>query len=155
MWSSASDTGFEERMIWVCVLRRAVFDYVLYKGRGKHKCRWQRAAQFIFDPQPADRDGLGFTEICSLFGWDPDYLRRLTRSLTRDDIKKLETNKYRDDLDGSPMQIIASADWSGFTSSVPFFTPYNYNKDLRQALELYTISEERPESFAPLVWAGV
>lgn len=155
MWTQASDTDLEDRMIWVCVLRRAVFDYVLYKGQGKHKRRWQLAAQFVFDPQPVDRDGLSFAEICALFGWDPDYIRRLTKRLKRDDIKRLETTKYRDDFDGAPIRIIASsAEWAGYTASVPFFTPYNYNGDLRRLLELHTILEERPESFAPLVWAG-
>jgi hypothetical protein len=84
-------------MLWAAVLRRAVFDYVLYKGIRKHKLVWQRAYQYIFTLDQEYDNGLGFEEVCELFGWDPDYLRRLTTKLTRDDIKRMETSSFRDE----------------------------------------------------------
>lgn len=85
------------KMLWAAVLRRAVFDYVLYKGIRKHKLIWQRAYQYIFIPDQEYENGSSFEEVCELFGWDPDYLRRLTTQLTREDIKRMETSSFRDE----------------------------------------------------------
>jgi len=82
-----------EQLLWLSVLRRAVYDFVLYKGVGQYKLDWQRAYQYIFcNKRPAD--GLTFEEVCFSFGWEPDYIRRLTKKLTRADIKKLEVNGF-------------------------------------------------------------
>ena len=81
-----------EKLTWACVLRRAVFDYALYKGNGDKRIEFASAAEFIFG-EP-DEDGMSFDEICHMFGWEPEYIRKLTKQLRREDIRRLETNRF-------------------------------------------------------------
>jgi hypothetical protein len=85
-------------MLWAHVLRRAVFDYALYKGVGKHKLEWQKAYQYIFSPGQKYVNGFSFEEVCDVFGWDPNYIRRLTVQLTRSDIKRMETEAFKEEF---------------------------------------------------------
>lgn len=155
-WTDVSKFGFEDRMLWMCVLRRSVFDYVLYKGSGKHKLKFQRACRFIFERD--DGDGLTFEQICGLFGWEPGYLQRMTKQLTRADIKKLEAMKFKDDFDDTPISTLAlSAKWETGTV-VPFFAPYNYNEEVRDRLRMRpVVRRQRLRSLlAPMVrWSAV
>ena len=155
MWCDPNEEAFGDRLIWVLILGRAVFDFVLYKGQGKHKRRWQRAQKFIFDRGFKPEEGLTFEQICHMFKWDPDYLRRLTKSLERKDIKKLEAMKFKDDFDDESLDFIAQLlSWEDSHEAVPFFCPYNYNSSIRRVLKLRTIRrarEEKPEPFVPLV----
>jgi hypothetical protein len=93
-----SDLPPRAKMLWAHVLRRAVFDYVLYRGVGKHKLDWQRAYQYIFTPDRQYENGLSFEEVCDSFCWDPDYIRRLTTKLTRSDIKRMETEALKEEF---------------------------------------------------------
>jgi len=88
----------QAKMLWAHVLRRAVFDYVLYKGVRKHKLEWQKAYQYVFSPGKQWNEGLNFEEVCAVFGWDPDYIRRLTTRLTRADIKRMETEALKEEF---------------------------------------------------------
>ena len=97
MISLRNEVPARAKMLWAAVLRRAVFDYVLYKGIRKHKLVWQRAYQYIFIPNQEYENGLSFEQVCELFGWDPEYLRRLTSQLNRGDIKRMETSSFRDE----------------------------------------------------------
>jgi len=110
-------------MLWVSVLRRAVFDYVLYKGVAARKLDWQRAFQYIFTKGLRYDNGLSFEEVCSLFSWDPDYLRRLTLQLTRADIKRLETSSFKDDFSEDLVSSIVekSGRWKDSNSALPFY----------------------------------
>jgi hypothetical protein len=63
-------------MLWAAVLRRAVFDYVLYKGVRQHSLEWKYAFRYIFSEKQEYDNGLSFEEVCELFAWDADYLRR-------------------------------------------------------------------------------
>jgi hypothetical protein len=101
-WKSLSSISSEEKILWFCVLRRAVFDYVLYRGSGKHKLRWKKAASFIFGARPDEAEGLSFEDICALLTWEPDYVRRLVRSLNKSDIGRIETTKLRELMDTKP-----------------------------------------------------
>jgi hypothetical protein len=92
-----SEVPFAERMLWMSVIRRAVYDFVLYKGVGQFRIDWQRANQYIFGAA-RPTNGMTFEEACHLFGWEPDYVRRLTKKLTRADIKQLEVNLMMEDL---------------------------------------------------------
>jgi hypothetical protein len=85
-------------MLWAHVLRRAVFDYVLYKGVRKHRLDWQKAYQYVFTPGLRYDNGISFEEVCDVFGWDPGYLRRLTVQLTRSDIKRMETEAFKEEF---------------------------------------------------------
>jgi len=86
------------KILWAHVLRRAVFDYVLYRGVGKHRIEWQRAYQYVFTPNRQYENGLSFEEVCEVFQWDPDYIRRLTTKLTRSDIKRMETEGLKEEF---------------------------------------------------------
>jgi hypothetical protein len=98
MWANSEDVDFHEKLLWFNVLRRAVFDYVLYKGSGKNRLRWQKACQYLFNDKMNTGDKPSFSEVCDLFGWEPDYIRKLTRTLQRGDLKKVELSKLRDDI---------------------------------------------------------
>ena len=93
----SDDIPFRAKKFWVQVLRRAVFDYVLYKGNGAKRKQWQSAFNYIFmagrkyDALPNGDPAFGFEEVCSLFSWDPDYIRRLVTQLTRADIKRMDS----------------------------------------------------------------
>ena len=130
-------------MLWAAVLRRAVFDYVLYKGCGSHKMEWQLAAQYIFEEDMEYDNGLSFEEVCELFGWDPGYLRRLSNKLQRSDIKKLEFNTYREDF-CLPDDLAVAADrrerWKVARGSVPLFLPYHYVQEIREKLSLKPVT---------------
>ena len=158
VWTDVSRIDFEEKMLWACVLRRAVFDHVLYRGVGKHKMRWQRAHRFIFGSGDELVDNLNFEQVCGLFGWEPDYFRRKVKELERGDIKKLEASTFRDCFDeGTAAILTESAKWeSGQT--VPIFAPYNYNGDFRERMRLREIAPrvplKRPKSIVPVSsWA--
>jgi hypothetical protein len=93
-----SELPAQAKMLWAHVLRRAVFDYVLYKGVGKHRLEWQKAYQYIFSPGLKYDNGISFEEVCDIFGWDPDYIRRLTVQLSRSDIKRMETEAFKEEF---------------------------------------------------------
>jgi hypothetical protein len=43
---------FGERMLWLSVMQRAIRDYVLYKGSGSFRIKWQQAYKYLFDKSP-------------------------------------------------------------------------------------------------------
>ena len=136
------------------VLRRAVFDFVLYKGSGKHKIRWQKATRYIFEEFRLDGEGLTFSEVCGLFGWEPSYLQRKAKELTRSKIKKLETSKFREDLDDTYVEVVDRVlNWPSINAPTPFMLPYHYNEECREELRLRVVKREPVErhvSFIPL-----
>lgn len=110
-------------MLWAGVLRRAVFDYVLYKGVRSRRLDWQRAFQYVFTKGQRYENGLSFEEVCALFAWDPDYLRRLTTQLKRSDIKRLETSSFKDDFSEDLVQSVVkkSGRWKTSNFALPFY----------------------------------
>ena len=94
----AFDDGltWQEKVLWMSVLRRAIFDYVLYKGNSQHRLEWQRANQFIFGICDS-RMEITFTDICNMFAWDPEYIRKLMGRLTRADVKQFDNTVLLDD----------------------------------------------------------
>ena len=111
------------KMLWASVLRRAVFDYVLYKGVAKRQRDWQLAYQYIFVKDQEYEDGLGFDEVCDLFGWNSDYLRRLTTMLTRSDIKRLEVSSFKDELTQETVESVVKkvSRWKTSKFATPFY----------------------------------
>jgi hypothetical protein len=93
-----NSTSSREKMLWASVLRRAVFDYVIYKGVRRKRLDWMKAHQYIFSEGARHENGLTFNEVCALFGWDPDYVRRLTHGMARSDIKRLIPSDSLGDL---------------------------------------------------------
>jgi len=149
VWSDISRVRFHEKMLWACVLRRSIFDHVLYRGLGKHKMKWHQAHKFIFGDQDESEYSLTFEQICGLFGWEPDYLRRKVKELDRTDIKKLEAMKFKECFDEEASAIfLQGAHWkSGQT--VPFFVSFNYSQEFRNQMQLRlvaTVSKQRLKS---------
>lgn len=125
----ASDIPLRAKKFWVQVLRRAVFDYVLYKGMGSKRRQWQSAFNYIFlvdqkyDDLPGGETVFGFEEVCGMFGWDPDYLRRLTTQLTRSDIKRMEMSSFENEFTQDILAAFVrdSCRWKTSMSAVPFY----------------------------------
>lgn len=148
-----NDVAFEEKILWAAVLRRAVFDYVLYKGVRAHSLEWKRAFQYIFSEDVKYEAGLSFEEVCELFGWDPGYLRRLATELTRADVKKMEVGQMRSEF---LFNLVASVvdrtqRWTSFRAAVPFFPKFDYSPEYRKALEPWVVRRESFRVSAPKV----
>lgn len=111
------------KMLWAAVLRRAVFDYVLYKGVAKRQRDWQYAYQYIFSQNMEYDNGISFEDVCDIFGWDPDYLRRLATQLTREDIKRLEVSSFKDELTQEAVETTVKkvSRWKTARFATPFY----------------------------------
>jgi hypothetical protein len=152
MWENVEDCYFEEKMMWVGVLRRAIADYVLYKGMRKHRIKWQRSSKFLFGGEPAG-DGLTFDEVCGLLAWEPDYVRRKIRDLERTDIRKLESSKFREDFE-LESNIPAHQDaprWEA-ARSTPKFTKFSYSESYRDPVTLRPARSRLPMSVPVVQW---
>jgi len=150
-WHDVKRTHFEEKMLWLMVLRRAIFDYVLYKGIRKRERDWKLSFQYIFQDIKCE-EGLTFDEVCGLFGWHPEYLRRIIPKLTRADVKKLEAAKFKAEFLMDTLSEIANYNirWSsGY--AVPFFPPYNYTAPYRKALTPKKVQFNRFNWFVPMI----
>ena len=123
MISLRNEVPARAKMLWAAVLRRAVFDYVLYKGIRKHKLVWQRAYRYIFIPNQEYENGISFEQVCELFGWDPEYLRRLTSQLNRGDIKRMETSSFRDEYTQEVVESFVrnSGRWKTTSFAIPLY----------------------------------
>lgn len=158
---AADEDTFQLKLFWVSVLRRAVFDYVLYKGIGSHRREWQNAYRFIFTDVVAHHEdmGLSFEDICYTMGWEPDYIRRLTLEMTRADIKKMEVNGFKEVLSfQEKLAMVAdnNSRWEGSRFAIPKFPPYNFPPELRKCFELkpvYQTYERTPPSLE-VKWQG-
>lgn len=159
MFIDATTFDAGDRALWFHVLRRSIFDYVLYKGSGAHNIKWKKANAFIFsdddDFAPCEA-GLTFNEICSLFGWEPDWVRRLTKNLKREEIKKLESGKFREEIDDRTFAEIERKRWEGVSAPTPFLTPQRYNKELQRILAPKVVNLAAYRVLAPLrrKWDG-
>ena len=140
----AKEISYEHKMLWAAVLRRAVFDYVLYKGRGTHSLEWKRAFQYIFTRGLRYEDGVSFEEVCEMFGWDPDYLRRLATRLTRTDIKKMETTQFREDFVFDVVRVLVeqTEKWKTSNFAAPFLPLYRYSEEYREKMRPRVIRRE-------------
>ncbi len=149
----ARDIPYEQKQLWAQVVRRAVFDYVLYKGSGQHALEWKRAFQYIFSENVLYENGLGFEEVCALFGWEPDYLRRLTTKLTRSDIKRMELERMKEEFVFDLISVVVKRNekWKTSGAAVPFFPFFDYSTEYRQKMELKIISRESYLEPVPLV----
>lgn len=155
------ESTFQHKLFWAAVLRRAVFDYVLYKGVGAHRREWQYAHRYVFTRDAKYNEGLSFEEVCDLFDWDPDYLRKLAKKMTRADIKKLEFNSMKEEMglqEKLAWAVEMSGRWRGNDFAVPRFPPYNFPPELRRDFELrpsYHVYQHHPRSFPRWAEASV
>jgi hypothetical protein len=153
----ARDIPFEIKIFWAAVLRRAIFDYVLYKGVRSKSLDWKRAYQYVFTPGLRYEDGVSFEEVCQLFSWDPDYLRRMTTKLTRDDIKKMEPSHFREEFvfDIVAAMVERRERWETSGFAVPFCPTYDHNDEYREVLALKTIPRQSNISTPLVKWSTV
>ena len=88
----------------VAIIRRAVWDFVLYKDVKKkddpalHEIGVDAAAWLFWDGQE-EHDGDGrytFLYICSVLGIEPRRIRETAAKLSRDDIQRLNNNIKED-----------------------------------------------------------
>ncbi|MGA1354637.1 MAG: hypothetical protein ACO32I_07700 [Candidatus Limnocylindrus sp.] len=81
----------------VAIIRRAVWDFVLYKDAKRtkdpvlHEIGVDAAGWLFWDGQEeCDSEGrYTFLHICSILGLDPRRIREIAARLTRDDIQRL------------------------------------------------------------------
>lgn len=143
-FASKCDLPHHVRMVWAAVLRRAVFDYVLYKGVRQHSLEWKRAFQYIFVEDQEYEEGLSFEQVCEIFNWNADYLRRLTTKLTRDDIKKMETTQFREDFVFDVVKVVVeqTEKWKTANFAAPFLPLYKYSAPYRERLRPKVVKKE-------------
>lgn len=146
MFDFSKDLPFEEKIFWAHVLRRAVFDYILFKGIAKRSMDWKRAVQYLFSPGLQYDNGLSFEEVCSLFGWDAGHLRRVIPKLTRSDVKKMENAQIREDFlyDAVAVAVEQTEKWETENFAVPFLPLAQYTKEYREMLRVKKVARRRP-----------
>lgn len=111
------------RLFWAAALRRAVFDYVLYRDTPGREVDWAHARDYIFLDNMEYSNGLDIEQVCALFGWEPDYIRRLARSLTRKDIKRMEVGSFKDDFNFDEVEATPKSrqTWNGHGAVLPYY----------------------------------
>jgi hypothetical protein len=156
MWHDVKGGFYSEKMLWLAVLRRAIYDYVLYRGIGFKVLDWKRAYQFIFMDGVRHDEGLSWEEICGLWGWDHQYLRRLTKSLTKEDIRKLESSVFKGDFffDLAHLVYELTVRWDSQSAA-----PFMQNRQIAKPCQDYTVPRvvyrEILQTSPPLVkWAA-
>jgi hypothetical protein len=153
-WYNVKNDLFPEKMLWLGVLRRAIFDYVLYDGKGVMRLAWKRARKFLFvDDMVRYEGGLTFEEICGLFGWDHEYIRRLIKKLTRTDVRKLESSRFKEEFMFNALSTVVEGfvRWDNSFMSAPSLDTYRYSPMFRDMLVPKPISRTAVNVFAPMV----
>jgi hypothetical protein len=88
--------GYCEKLLLASILRRAVYDIVLYKTSKRLvlQRRYQDAKRWMFENDmthmPHEDRFTSFLSICSLLDQDPADIRKKTLNLRREDIRKIE-----------------------------------------------------------------
>lgn len=87
--ASGSCTDHEERtepsrVLWAAVLQRAIFDYVTHKDSSTSRLNFRTAERFLFS------DDSGLVDICQVLGWPLNLMRARARSMTRNEVRKMD-----------------------------------------------------------------
>lgn len=154
MWFDVKNDLFPEKMLWLGVLRRAIFDFVLYDGKGVMRLTWKRACQFLFVDDAVCYDGgLTFEEVCGLFGWDHEYIRRCIRKLTRTDVRKLESSRFKEEFMFNALSTVVEGfvRWDNSFMSAPTFDAYRYSSMYRDMLIPKSIKRAAADIYTPMV----
>lgn len=77
------------RVLWAKVIIRAAYDYALWRDSKESRLRKfaQDAERWIFESSDLE---LSFENICFAFDFPVEKIRKRTRALTKQDVKKLE-----------------------------------------------------------------
>ena len=141
----AKDVPYGDRIVWAAVLRRAVFDFVLYKGVRSKQMEWQHAYRYVFSRDQEYENGLSFEEVCYMFGWEPDYIRRLAKRLTRADVKRIEYGSFHEEQqprDAAALRTDIQVSWGG-GDSVPGIVMDRLGASAKEKMSLRTVSSSR------------
>lgn len=86
-----SELTLPYKILWAKVIVRAAYDYALWKNSDDIRLRRfaDDAARWLFDSPDPDLE-LSFENICFAFDFPVEKIRKKTRTLTREDVKKLE-----------------------------------------------------------------
>lgn len=87
----SSELTLPYKILWAKVIVRAAYDYALWKNSDDIRLRRfaDDAARWLFDSPDPDLE-LSFENICFAFDFPVEKIRKKTRTLTREDVKKLE-----------------------------------------------------------------
>jgi hypothetical protein len=87
--SGSSDPYAPYRLLWVKVIIRAAYDYALWKDSKdlRHRKFAEDARKWLFDPSDLE---FGLPNICEIWGFPLEKIRRFARNLTKEEVKKLE-----------------------------------------------------------------
>ena len=158
MWYDVKNKHFPEKMMWLGVLRRAIFDYVLYDGKGSMRLTWKRARQFLFvEGAVCYEGGLTFEQICGLFGWEHTYVRRLTLKLTRTDVRKLESSRFKEEFVFNALSTVVEGfvRWDNSFMAAPRLESYRYSPRFRRMLTPHLVRRAFSGTTTPLVKWGM
>lgn len=77
------------KILWARVILRALYDYVILKDAKKLKDRrdFSTVQDWLFEPSNL---GNSLDNLCRLLNWPADLIREKARTMTRDDVKKME-----------------------------------------------------------------
>lgn len=92
--NAASPALTPERRLYLAIVRRAIWDFVLYKkSKNVEKRALAREAEgWLFWPGEEDTDAEGrvtFQYVCSILNVDPARIRHSAKRLKRTDIQRL------------------------------------------------------------------
>lgn len=85
----ATDRYSGTKILWIMVIRRAMFDYVLWKDEqdvGKRRDA-DLVRKWLFEPSNLESS---LANLCVALGLDIEMVRRKALELTRDEVKKIE-----------------------------------------------------------------
>jgi hypothetical protein len=83
------DLMMRYKILWLLVIRQAIFDYVKWKDSDDLSCRRdaEDAGKWLFDRSSLDN---GLQKLCELVEVDIKVVRRTAKELTPKDVKKME-----------------------------------------------------------------
>lgn len=91
--SSAVPSSTPEQMVWLAVLRRAIYDFVMYRGYDKKTKQYALAvdaAGWIW----WDGEEFGtFLFVCSVLGVNPTQMRRRLLTVKREQLAMADSSK--------------------------------------------------------------
>ena len=85
------------KILWARVILRSLYDYVIWKDSKKLKDRrdFECVRKWLFEPSEL---GNGLDNLCRVLNWPADSIREKARTMTRDDVKKMEFREREQSL---------------------------------------------------------
>lgn len=84
--------------LWASVLRRAVVDWVLYKGHTDPRLnRFGEDAEYWLFIEPETADLNSFHSVCDILNLPPEVIRGKIRSMTELEVRRLRGMEFGDE----------------------------------------------------------